>query len=657
MMLVALALAVSVSLPATPAAGSPQAASSAPPPADAAKKPQAYYDFLLGRHLEGDGEIDEAIAALKRAAAADQGSAEIRAELAGLYARQNRADEALAAGNEALVLDPENSEAHWVLGTVHAALVQGRQEAGGGAGDDIDKAVFHLEKARGSRRYDYGLVLTLGRLYLAKSDYAKAIEALSWLNERETGVTEAGYLLAQAYEGAGRPQDAIAALRATVESEPRFFRAWVLLGELLEKGGQFKEAASAYGQAARQGPRAGELRLRQASALLGADAAADARQVLEDYVKANPTDAMGLTLLTEAQRRAQDLDAAADTARRLIALEPKGVRGPYSLALLHEARRDYRKVVDVLAPIAASRDLDERVRTSRAFIGLLARLGYAYQELGEFDRAIATFEDARTLSPADGVADLYLAQAYIAAGRYDAAVDVARKGRALRPNDDRFARLEAQALREAGRVADAIAVLREEASRSTSDSAVLLALATTYADARQWEEAMKTLDEAEQKFPEDLDVPFQRGAVLEQQGKHDEAERAFRALLARDPLHAPALNYLGYMLADRGERLDEAIALIGRALEADPYNGSYLDSLGWAWFKKGDAARARDSLQKAADQLPRNSVVQDHLGDALMALGDRAGALAAWERALAGDLDEVDASAIKRKVDDAKRPR
>jgi tetratricopeptide (TPR) repeat protein len=111
------------------------------------------------------------------------------------------------------------------------------------------------------------------------------------------------------------------------------------------------------------------------------------------------------------------------------------------------------------------------------------------------------------------------------------------------------------------------------------------------------------------------------------------------------------------MLADRGERLDEAIQLITRALEADPHNGSYLDSLGWAWFKKGDPVKARGYLQQAADQLPRNSVVQDHLGDVLLALGDRPGAAAAWERALAGDLDQVDVSTIRRKLDDARRPR
>ena len=152
-------------------------------------------------------------------------------------------------------------------------------------------------------------------------------------------------------------------------------------------------------------------------------------------------------------------------------------------------------------------------------------------------------------------------------------------------------------------------------------------------------------------------MPFQRGAILEQQKKYAEAEQAFRAVLARDPLQAPTLNYLGYMLAERGDRVDEAIQLITRALQADPHNGSYLDSLGWAWFKKGDTAKAREYLQQAADQLPRNSVVQDHYGEVLLVLKDRDGAAAAWERALEGDLDQIDAATIKRKLDDLRRQR
>ena len=104
------------------------------------------------------------------------------------------------------------------------------------------------------------------------------------------------------------------------------------------------------------------------------------------------------------------------------------------------------------------------------------------------------------------------------------------------------------------------------------------------------------------------------------------------------------------MLADRGERLDEAVDLVERALTIDPDNGSYLDSLGWAYFKQKKIDKAETLLRRAAEQAPGNSVVQDHYGDVLWANGRRDEAVAAWQRALKGDRESVDPKAIEAKI-------
>jgi tetratricopeptide (TPR) repeat protein len=126
-------------------------------------------------------------------------------------------------------------------------------------------------------------------------------------------------------------------------------------------------------------------------------------------------------------------------------------------------------------------------------------------------------------------------------------------------------------------------------------------------------------------------------------------------VLDRDPKNAAALNYLGYMLAERGERLDESVGLLKRALQIDPDNGSFLDSLGWAYFKADKLDLAEDNLHRAAEQLRSNSVIQDHYGEVLFKLGHYDAAITAWTRALAGDGDSIDRSEIDKKIRAAKQ--
>jgi tetratricopeptide (TPR) repeat protein len=286
---------------------------------------------------------------------------------------------------------------------------------------------------------------------------------------------------------------------------------------------------------------------------------------------------------------------------------------------------------------------------------LLPHLGFAQQELGELDQALASFGEAYQLSPKDPVVASYLIGANIAAKKYGTAAELAKKARAENPADLLLARLEAQALSYDGRGDEGVALMEAALQDHQDDPDAYVAMAQTYMDASRGPQAVALLQNAQAKFPDATAITFELGAVFDKQKNFSGAETAFRQVLARDPDHAAALNYLGYMRADRGERLDESVGYLKKAVGMEPDNGSFLDSLGWAYFKAGQLDLAEEHLGRAADQLRANSVVQEHYGQLLFRIGKFEEAIAAWNRALAGDGDSIDRADIQRKIKDARQ--
>jgi len=357
--------------------------------------------------------------------------------------------------------------------------------------------------------------------------------------------------------------------------------------------------------------------------------------------------------LSQAERRSGDSSAAEAAARRLIVQNGKNPRGYLALAEALEDQRRFQPLVDALAPAVTT---FSSVNDNGFSLGmLLPHLGFAYQELGQFDKAIATFESARKIEPNDPSVTLYLIQAQMAAKNYSTAADLAHAARATHPADVRLARVESLALRRSGKIDQGLAILEEIARAQSSDPEAVVALAQGYVDANRAPQAAKLLQDAQVKFPGDVTIALELGAVLDKQKKYTEAEGVLRQLIAKDPNNALALNYLGYMLAERGERLGESVDYLKRALAIDPDNGSYLDSIGWAYFKDGKLDLALDNLKRAAEQLTTNSVVQDHYGELLFKLGRYDAAIGAWTRALSGDGDSIDRSDIDKKIRTARQ--
>jgi tetratricopeptide (TPR) repeat protein len=305
--------------------------------------------------------------------------------------------------------------------------------------------------------------------------------------------------------------------------------------------------------------------------------------------------------------RIGDAAKAVDAFTRVVNQNPDSAQGRLSLAQAYAASDDLTNAIDTLEFIVS-----DEPRVAGVLAQYQEQAGLLKEATESYTRAIATDPTNRGLK-------FRRIAAVFNDGNYPQAAAFATEAQAQHPEDLRFPRLRARAVFEGGDPARAVTILEPTAKANPRDTATQLALADLYNDA----------------------------------GRDGDAERTLRLLLEMEPSNAEALNYLGYLLANRGRSLDEAVRLVERALVAEPGNPAYLDSLGWAHFRRGDLEEAEKYLSPAAQQLPRNAVVQDHLGDVLARRGRWADAIAAWTRALAGD-GGVDRVVVEKKIQDAR---
>lgn len=213
----------------------------------------------------------------------------------------------------------------------------------------------------------------------------------------------------------------------------------------------------------------------------------------------------------------------------------------------------------------------------------------------------------------------------------------------------------AEALRLSGNTNAAIEALQQLARSQAENPAVHVMLGDVLRELERYDDASKVYDAAiklyENPQPKQWRVFFVRGITHEREGRWELAEADFRKSLELNPGQPQVLNYLGYSLVELGMNLDEAMELIEEAAAAEPNSGYIVDSLGWVQFRMGDHFNAVANLERAAELLPSDPVVNDHLGDAYWAVGRRVEAEFQWRRAISFDPEEKDAKRIRRKLE------
>jgi tetratricopeptide (TPR) repeat protein len=639
-------LAAAQTSPSAPAAS--DSGQLAPRKAD---KAAAYYHYTLAHMYEemvtAYGRSDLATKATEEyrlAIEADPSSEFLTSSLAELYVKTGRIADAVREAQDIIKRDPNNLEAHKLLGRIYLRSL-GDMPGGNGSDNILKLAIEQYQEIVKLDPQSVDDHLLLGRLYRLSSDLSKAEGELNTAIKLDPNSEEAVTTLAMLYTDEGDTAHALKVL-SSIPDSARSAKLYSALGAAYEQRKDYKSAIDAYKHAVMLDRDNLDAIRGLAENLLNngqLDAALEQYKVIAD---SNPEDAQSYLQIAEIYRRQSKFDLALEALKKADTLAPDSAGVPYNMAVVYQAQGRYDDAAKLLQDLIKKTERNSEVGTSQSDRNnraiFIERLGMIYREQENYPAAVDTFRKMLTLGDENARSGYQeIIDTYRDSKQWPQATAVAKEAVQKLPNDrDLRMVLDAQ-LADMGEFDQAVADIRGMLKNGPDDRDVYVRLAIIYTRAKRWNDAAQSLDKAEQlstKADDKAYVNFLRGDFYQRQKMYDQADGEFRKVLAvtapTDPQAAATLNYLGYMNADRGVKLEESLSYIKQALTLEPNNGAYLDSLGWAYFKLGKFDLAEENLNKAAVHMGSDPTVQEHLGDLYQKTGRLKLAAAHWDRAV-----------------------
>ncbi|MGH9617641.1 MAG: tetratricopeptide repeat protein [Acidobacteriaceae bacterium] len=667
-------IAAPLSKPVTNPAASDAANASQTPAGITGKRAQSYYHFTLGHLYEESAEQNgrpelavQAIEQYKLAIADDPDSVYLRNTLADTYFKLGRIREAIETAQRVLKAHPDNLQANKLLGRIYLRSL-GDTENGQQASPMLDLAIQEFQKIVQLEPKKVEDRLLLGQLYTLKHDTGAAKAQFEQARQIDPDSEDVVLNLARLYGQQNNLPEAIRVLQS-VPPEDRTFKIDLALAAAYDQSGNStKLAIAAYQDALNQQPDNLDAQRGLAEDFLTSGQPDAALKIFQGVAAQDPEDVRSFLRIAELDRTQGNLKQAQAALDHAKTLSPDSPEVRYNEALIDEAQGHLDKAADLLQQLANSTHHDSEKYTpdeknNRAIF--LDRLATVYHDQNKTDQAIAVYKEMIALGGDDaergyqGEIDTYRDAKMLP----EATVAAQQAVQSLPKNADLKLTLASQ-LVDTGKQKEGIALAKAQLNGSKQDRVVWLTLAQIYTRLHKWKDASSSIDQAQKLSASKQEMSliyFLRGALQERQKHIESAEQQFRQSLASDPNNALALNYLGYMLADHDQKLNEALQLIEHAVKLDPENGAYLDSLGWVHYKLGQYELAEEALEKAVTLIPKDPTVHDHLGEVYASTGHLQQAVAQWESSLANyansapaDAEPSDVNKVRKRLDKAK---
>lgn len=451
----------------------------------------------------------------------------------------------------------------------------------------------------------------IGEVSARLGDSRRALEYARRALEHEPGDARSHWLAGSALFNLGRPAEALGSLRAAVAADPEQAVYWRTVARVADALEQVGEAALAWRRVVELDDGDGEawFQFAAAEARLGHFETADS--LLAEAAALNPVrpgilflrgwvqeglgrpgEAMGL--YREHLRAHPDDQATRRRLVNLLARDGRHAEAYREAILVRRAHPDDPEAVGVEADLALF--------------------------VGEAARAAELLDQLQAAAPDDPTPVMHAAGILSRHGRAREALARTEAWAAAHPGDYRGVLLVARGHSDAGDTAAAVAAARRAVAMAPDSLAPRFILGGLLQAARRYAAAESVWVEVTRRAPAASRAGMELAFCRQAQGDVEGAVSALRDVIAREPDNASALNFLGYLFADRNRDLEEAETLVRRALALDPDNGAYVDSMGWVYYRLGRLEEARRELERAVELTRGDPVVLEHLGDVYKSL-------------------------------------
>ena len=524
----------------------------------------ARYHYLTFLMLHRQNRIDDAMAALEKAITLDPDASFLKRDQIRMYLSMDQEETALALAESLVAETPD---------TVENLLLLARLKKDDTREKNMPPLLQRILELDPDNRETY---LRLGKIYMENQQIPEALALFSRMADRLPDYYVAHFYLGEAHFLSGNYTKAAQAFQATIDLEPDLIEPRLRLVDILQ----------------------------------------------------DPDNPAGKP----------DPDKLLAMYEQILDIEPENDRALLETArLLHQTGQTKRAAQQFM-------DLGNQARHDNRLLMTAVDL---YLSQNRYADAVIVFSQMLAADPDNDNFNFFLGLAHESSGQPDQAIEHYLKVSPAHPQYKKTQLTLAFLYREIGQTEKAVAFLEQHHRQAPDDIDFITYLAAFYENENRLEKAMALLSKGLENAPENTALLFRLGAVQDKAGLKDESIATMKEVIRLDPEDASALNYLGYTYADLGIHLDDAEALIRKALEIKPNDGYILDSMGWVYFQQGEFDKAVGYLERAAELTDYEAIIAAHLADAYLKTGQKIKALKTFHKALA-QAEESDTDLISR---------